>query len=178
MSNEISAFTAAVLPLFRVLPEMELINRFDDILALNSYYSNQVIEYRANIITDFRGYAVPSAVERLVRWDYRHPDIIFNEGFWPHVVPSDESEIVPENADLGAYVDFNFFSVFVSTARTYADPSTGLPTRWVPDYHDNAFEYEVFAAGGIDVNYSLGRVHQYWDEHEITFPGGIRPEFI
>ncbi|KAG8780961.1 hypothetical protein FRC12_022387 [Ceratobasidium sp. 428] len=178
MSNDLSVFTAAALSLFRTSPEVELMRRFDDILEHNPRYSNQTIEYRTDTVTDFRGYPVPSAVERLVRWDRRHPDIIFNEGFRPHIIPSDESGIVPENADLGVYVDHNTRSVFVSTARTYADSDTGLPIRWTPRAPANTFEYEVFAAGGIDINLSLGRANQYWDQHEITFPGGIRPEFI
>lgn len=40
------------------------------------------------------------------------------------------------------------------------------------------FEYEIFAYGGIDVNFVLGQDHQFANQHEIAFPGGIRREFI
>ncbi|KAG9122127.1 hypothetical protein FRC07_001629 [Ceratobasidium sp. 392] len=178
MSNDLSVFTAAALPFFRTAPEVDLMRRFDEILEHNPRYSHRAIEYRTDAVTDFRGYPVPAAVERLIRWDRRHPDIIFNEGFRPHETPADESGIARDNADLGVYVDSNSRSVFVSTARTYEDEDTGLPIRWAPHNLANRFEYEIFAAGGIDINLSLGRLNQYWDQHEIAFPGGIRPEFI
>lgn len=49
--------------------------------------------------------------------------------------------------------------------------------RWQPRGF-NQFEYEIFAFGGIDVNYVLGSNHRYANQHEIAFPGGIRREFI
>ncbi|KAG8791502.1 hypothetical protein FRC12_009033 [Ceratobasidium sp. 428] len=86
--------------------------------------------------------------------------------------------MTPESANLGAFVDRNVPSIFVATARYYAHPETGCPTRWVPRNVANMFEYEIFAAGWIDVNLSLGRSHAFAHQREVTFPGGIRPEFI
>lgn len=152
--------------------------RLENVLQSNEHYSGRAIEWRTDTVTDFRGYHVPAAAERLVRWDRRHPDVVFNDGFQPHVAPTDESGIVAANADLGAYVDSNIDSVFVGTARYYRNPDTNRPTRWVPRNIVNMFEYEVFANGGIDVNLSLGTSNRFFNQHEVAFPGGIRPEFI
>ncbi|KAG8719150.1 hypothetical protein FRC09_011549 [Ceratobasidium sp. 395] len=178
MSNDLSVFGAAALPFFRSAPEAELMNRLDSILRSNSHYARRSLEFRTDTVTDFREYPVPAAAERLIRWDYRHPDVIFNEGFRPLVAPTNEAGITPESANLGAFVDRNVPSIFVSTARYYAHPETGRPTRWVPRNIANMFEYEIFAVGGIDVNLSLGRSHAFANQREVTFPGGIRSEFI
>ncbi|KAG9126156.1 hypothetical protein FRC07_004675 [Ceratobasidium sp. 392] len=178
MSNDLSLFGAAAVPFFRNAPEADLMRRLDDVLRNNERYSERAIEWRTDTVNDFRGYSVPAAAERLVRWDPRHPNVVFNEGFLPHVAPGDEAGLVPDVADLGTYVDRNVQSIFISTARYYAHPETGRPTRWVPRNIANMFEYEVFAAGGIDVNLSLGQGNRFFNQREVAFPGGIRPEFI
>ena len=40
------------------------------------------------------------------------------------------------------------------------------------------FEYDIFAYGGIDVNRALGVAHEYHNQREIAFAGGILPEII
>ncbi|QRV80468.1 hemopexin domain protein [Ceratobasidium sp. AG-Ba] len=164
MSNSLSLFEAATIPFFRSAPEADLMRRLEEALQNNAHYSGRGIEWRTDSVTDFRGYHVPAAAERLVRWDRRHPDVVFNEGFRPHVAPADESAIVPANSDLGAYVDNNVESVFVGTARYYRNPDTHRPTRWVPRNIGNMFD--------------LGTGNRFFIQHEIAFPGGIRPEFI
>ncbi|KAG8737308.1 hypothetical protein FRC10_008366 [Ceratobasidium sp. 414] len=178
MSNDLSLFVAATIPFFRTTPEADLVRRLENVLQNNEHYSGRAIEWRTDSVHDFRGLRVPAAAERLVRWDRRHPDVVFTEGFQPHVAPADEASLVQANADLGAYVDNNVESVFVGTARYYRNPDTNRPTRWVPRNIANMFEYEVFANGGIDVNLSLGTSNRFFNQHEIAFPGGIRPEFI
>ncbi|KAG8762260.1 hypothetical protein FRC12_009115, partial [Ceratobasidium sp. 428] len=175
MSNDLSLFVAATVPFFRTAPEADLMRRLEDALQSNAHYSGRAIEWRTDTVNDFRGVNVPAAAERLVRWDSRHPNVVFNEGFQPHVAPGDEAGLVRDNADLGTYVDQNVESVFVGTARYYSHPETGRPTRWVPRNVANMFEYEVFAAGGIDVNLSLGTGNQFFNQREVAFPGGIRP---
>lgn len=172
MSND-ALLLAATITWFRENPNI-VIRRLDDILRQNSRYSRRTIEWRTDTVTDFRGLPVPAAAERLLRWDVRHPDIIFDQGFIPTVVPYDH-EIQAESADLGQYVDNNVPSIFVSTTRFYRQD--GRNTRWTPRNIRDHFEYEIFAYGGIDVNLSLGQ-HDYRNQMEITFPGGIRSEFI
>ncbi|KAG8699995.1 hypothetical protein FRC08_004989 [Ceratobasidium sp. 394] len=179
MSNDQSLFLAAAVPFFRTTPEADLMRQLDTAFHMNGRYSERAIEFRTDSVRDFRGFHVPAAAERLIRWDRRHPDVVFTEGFLPHVAPADHGSITPGYAwDLGAYVDSNVDSVFVGTARYYRNAETNRPTRWVPRNHANMFEYEVFANGGIDVNLSLGTGNRFFNQHEIAFPGGIRPEFI
>ncbi|KAG9126157.1 hypothetical protein FRC07_004676 [Ceratobasidium sp. 392] len=178
MSNDLSVFAAASLPFFRNAPESDLMRRLDDILQDNEHYRGRALEFRTDIVSDFRGRAVPAAADRLLRWDRRHPNTIFQEGFQPRATPGDEASLVRANADLGEYVDHNVPSIFVATTRYRPHHDTGRPTRWVPRDLANQFEYEVFAPGGIDVNLSLGRRNQYWNQHEVSFAGGIRREFI
>ncbi|KAG9096451.1 hypothetical protein FS749_008453 [Ceratobasidium sp. UAMH 11750] len=150
MSDDLSLFVAATVPFFRTTPQVDLMRRLENVLQSNEHYSARSIEWRADTVHDFRGLHVPAAAERLVRWDRRHPDIVFTEGFQPHVVPSDEASLVQANADLGAYVDNNVDSIFVGTARYYRHRETNRPTRWVPRNIANIFEYEVFANGARD----------------------------
>ncbi|KAG8723688.1 hypothetical protein FRC09_002222 [Ceratobasidium sp. 395] len=178
MSNDLTVFAAATALLFRSAPESFLMRRLDNILQDNTHYAGRAIEFRTDVVSDFRGQTVPATADRLLRWDRRHPDIVFQEGFRPLVAPGDEASLVGASADLGEYVDHNVPSIFVGTTRYRPHADTGRPTRWVPRNIANMFEYEVFAPGGIDVNLSLGRRNQYWNQHEIAFPGGIRREFI
>ncbi|KAK0438169.1 uncharacterized protein EV420DRAFT_1651551 [Desarmillaria tabescens] len=68
---------------------------------------------------------------------------------------------------------WNGFQPWVSPSNgNFPDEAfTSVTTR-------HRFEYEIFAYGGIDVNHVLGDGHQYANQHEIAFPGGIRREFI
>ncbi|ESK92802.1 Hemopexin domain-containing protein [Moniliophthora roreri MCA 2997] len=141
--------------------------------------SGRDLEWRTNIVSDFRGHSGVAAAERLIRWDRRHPNDIFGEGFLPIVAPQSlaEFEQLPDDQiNVADYVNENRDSVFVSTARYYTVDNRA--TRWQPRNINNSFEYEIFAHGGIDVNLSMGSYHQYWNQREILFPGGIRPESI
>ncbi|KAK0455355.1 Hemopexin-like domain-containing protein [Desarmillaria tabescens] len=122
---------------------------------------------------------VPTAAERLIRWDTLHPNDAFWNGFQPWVSPSNGN--FPDEAfNLRQYVVTNVRSIFVGTARYYRNNRNAL-VRWQPRVTTatrHRFEYEIFAYGGIDVNHVLGDGHQYANQHEIAFPGGIRREFI
>ncbi|KAI0676608.1 hypothetical protein C8Q78DRAFT_1065378 [Trametes maxima] len=120
----------------------------------------------------------PAAAERLIRWDLRGPQEVFWTGFPPLVYPSD-GQYPPEAFNLRDYVANNDPSIFVGTARFYRN-DRGVLTRWqrrVTVSTRHRFEYDIYAYGGIDVNHVLGD-HTYANQHEIAFPGGIRPELI
>ncbi|KAI1273594.1 hypothetical protein F5Y07DRAFT_411191 [Xylaria sp. FL0933] len=167
-------FLAAALQWFHDNAE-HVISRLDD--ALENSRPGHVIEWRTDTVTDFRGHTVPASGERLVRWDSRHPNVIFRDGFRPQYAAESGDGLADEHADLHRYVRYNAQSIFVGTARYYRNENNS-PTRWVPREIGDRFEYEIYAHGGIDVNLSLGYHHRYFNQREIAFPGGIRPEFI
>ncbi|KAF4627639.1 hypothetical protein G7Y89_g10512 [Cudoniella acicularis] len=121
---------------------------------------------------------VPAAAQRLIRWARQHPNQIFRAGFEPR---NDGGEF-----NLAAYVGGAVDSLFVSTTRCFMED--GCLMRWRPDTTHRArdaqyrserrYEYEIYAHGGIDVNRSLGENHQFHEQNEIAFPGGIRRELI
>lgn len=75
--------------------------------------------------------------------------------------------MVNSSINLRSYVANGRDSVFVSTTRS----------DWGPRYRARLFRYDIFAPGGIDVNPTLG-AHQYDNQNEVAFVGGIRREFI
>jgi len=96
----------------------------------------------------------------LRRLDDRAPDSVFLLGFQPK---DRDGEY-----DLSEYVLHNYASPFVST--TYRDD---LYRTW-----GVRWQYLVQVPGGIDVNGTIGDDHQYADQEEVAFPGGIRSRFI
>ncbi|KAH3757992.1 toxin 1 [Pelomyxa schiedti] len=138
------------------------------------------VRFRTETVPDYRDRngqrVVPRQAERLVRWDRRNPDTIFAMGF----VPQEEADEIQNDPhsdalNLSQFVAENTPSVFVSTARYYN--VNGQARRWQPRNRTNTFEYEIYAPGGIDVNATLGQ-HQYCNQREVAFPGGIRREYI
>lgn len=92
------------------------------------------------------------------RSDNRSPELIFENGFGPRDTTY---------TDLADYVAEDKPSAFVSTSRS-DDIGVEIGAKYT---------YEIDAPGGIDVNETLGP-HEKSYEHEISFPGGIRSEFI
>lgn len=122
---------------------------------------------------------IPAAAERLVRWDLRHPNVIFHDGFVPQAPPA-PGTFPADSFNLGQYVSENVHSIFVGTAR-YRRNDEGKVGRWAPRVtkkNRHRFEYEIFAYGGIDVNHCMGTDHAFANQHEIAFPGGIKPQLI
>ncbi|PQA97107.1 hypothetical protein B0A69_03425 [Chryseobacterium shigense] len=110
--------------------------------------------------------------QRLIRWDRRPPNQIFGEGFVPFV----NTQPRAIEANLPHYVSTNSPSIFVSTTQTFDEGRRW----WVPydmRYVAVYYAYEIYAPGGIDVNASLGE-HEYDDQNEIAFPGGIQSQYI
>lgn len=121
--------------------------------------------------------------QRLVRYDLRHPNEIFENGF-----------VVRSYLELHRY-NWNIFTYalgifnpaetpFVSTALTRLR-ADNLWEGWMPSPgsyrmmdRDRLYVYEIFAPGGIDLNQSLGYASPFPEQNEVTFVGGIRREFI
>ncbi|OTP24823.1 RICIN domain-containing protein, partial [Enterococcus mundtii] len=116
--------------------------------------------------------------ERLLRYDDRGPEEIFLEGFVPHNAERTVYEYVWDLLDYVAGRTDTDVTPFVSTTRPEIGPN-GEIRQWMPDMmFRTRYVYEIFAPGGIDVNASLGSGSPYPEQLEITFPGGIRREFI
>lgn len=98
----------------------------------------------------------------LFRSDGRDPSVIFEQGFAP-------KDTVNGQYDVTSYVLQNQPSPYVST--TY-DPELFKKWKKVP------WDYFIDAPGGIDVNKTIGNQHQYADQLEVAFPGGVDRHFI
>ncbi|MFG2907649.1 ADP-ribosyltransferase [Kitasatospora sp. NPDC048286] len=98
----------------------------------------------------------------LFRSDGRDPSVIFEQGFAA-------KDTVNGQYDITSYVLQNQPSPFVST--TY---DAALYKKWkkVP------WDYFIDAPGGIVVNETIGDQHQYADQVEVAFPGGVDRHFI
>lgn len=98
---------------------------------------------------------------QLYRTDGRGPEIVFEQGFHPKA-PLDGQY------DLEQYVLVNQPSPYVSTSYNH-----DLYKSW-----KNGWNYYIDAPGGVDVNETIGDTHQYADQVEVAFPGGVAREFI
>lgn len=116
--------------------------------------------------------------ERLLRYDDRGPEEIFLEGFAPHNAERTIYDYLWNLLDYVAGRTDAEVTPFVSTTRPEIGPN-GEIMQWTPDsMFRTSHVYEIFAPGGIDINASLGSGSPYPEQLEITFPGGIRREFI
>jgi len=131
---------------------------------------------------------VDAAYERLSRWswvtdlpggDIEHPNNVFHIGFIPRHRPA-PGQYPASEFNLAQYVAHNTESIFVGTTRFIrnAQGQLRLWERRLTQATQHRFQYEIFAYGGIDVNHVLGDTHEYANQNEIAFPGGIRPQFI
>ncbi len=144
-----------------------------------SFASPNGLHMREQTIDSNTGQIQIDNEHRLLRWDRRPPNDIFLNGFIPRVTNQNLSPV--EDTHLLNYLRTNSPSIFVSTTRARYN-NLGLEiTPWTPHSANNniIYRYEIFAPGGIDINASFSRNHNpFPNEDEITFPGGIRPEFI
>jgi len=121
---------------------------------------------------------IPTAAQRLFRWTTEKPKRVFRQGFRPPVTPK-ENKFPPSAFDLRGYVGNGTASIFIGTTRPYRNPDNTLG-GWKPRVlkgNKDRFKYEVFAYGGINVDRVLG-THDYENQREIAFPGGIAPRMI
>lgn len=98
----------------------------------------------------------------LYRADGRGPEIVFQEGFKP-------KDVVNGQYDLEQYVLVNQPSPYVSTTYDH-----DLYKKW----WKSGWNYYIDAPGGIDVNQTIGDTHQWADQVEVAFPGGIARKYI
>ncbi|MBO0473722.1 hypothetical protein IGL98_001011 [Enterococcus sp. DIV0840] len=115
----------------------------------------------------------------LLRHDARGPNDIFTQGF---ALRNQHENFVNLRWNLGIYVSGRYRNrdnPFVSTTRPEVDENGQIVRQWTPNsWYQQEYIYEIFAPGGIDINASLNNQSPYPEQLEITFPGGIRPEFI
>lgn len=113
---------------------------------------------------------------RLLRWDQRPPNEIFEMGFIPQIRYAEPES---QATNLYGYVRSNTHSIFVSTTTTRINESGRVYKPWTPrNLSGIRYQYEIFAPGGIDINTSFGIDSPFPTQNEIAFPGGIRPQFI
>ncbi|KAG6828576.1 hypothetical protein H0H92_007506 [Tricholoma furcatifolium] len=160
MSNK-DFFTACAVPWF--------LKKTDDIEQQINNQLQYLLKDSTNVVWRTQG------VENgLVRWDDRHPDIVFKDGFVPRANPP-QGQLRYGIVDLWRYVVYHDLAIFVSTTRTQR-VGTAVE-RWAPNNLTSLFEYTIHVYGGIEVNATLGD-HKFVHQDEISFPGGIRREFI
>ncbi|KAL6303072.1 hypothetical protein BKA93DRAFT_750835 [Sparassis latifolia] len=180
--SDLDPFAAAVFSWFRD-DTQSLMNRIAAVLASSSLYPGRTVQWRPTQATDFRNLHLPASAERLIRWDTRRPEDVFEKGFVPRAQPSNSTQLQDRQLDIATYVMNNVPSIFVSTTRTLASytPSVPEPLIWTADNRHivdrTSFRYEIYAHGGIDVNESLG-THHHQHQHGVAFAGGIRREFV
>lgn len=117
-------------------------------------------------------------IEAVYRLDGRHYQDIFQTGFRPRP-PNDPQ-------DLARYYNLERFvndggspgdetpaepSVFISTTRS---------SSWRPTVTADCilYRYEIFAPGGIDAVLTLRHRNDHPNQQEISFAGGICPQYI
>eukprot|EP00268_Persea_americana_P024250 TRINITY_DN2369_c0_g1_i2.p1 TRINITY_DN2369_c0_g1~~TRINITY_DN2369_c0_g1_i2.p1 ORF type:complete len:532 (+),score=37.79 TRINITY_DN2369_c0_g1_i2:53-1597(+) len=116
-------------------------------------------------------------VEAVYRWDERPYEVIFRTGFRPR---DQQGTSLKDFYDLERHVNGGGApagcapadSAFVSTTRS---------TSWRPRLTTDTilYRYEIFAPGGIDTVLTLPRSrHNYRNQQEIAFVGGISPQYI
>ncbi|EPE31971.1 ADP-ribosylation [Glarea lozoyensis ATCC 20868] len=123
---------------------------------------------------------IEASAEHIARWDTRVPENIFKEGFAPRT---------PRHWTTFGMHNFKSYqqsqsvaSVFVATARCFQDDKS-KPAMWKPQNWNDGTKYKYAVSGcygGIDVNATIAqnKASHFKSEHEITFVGGIRKEFI
>ncbi|EMK2598523.1 RICIN domain-containing protein [Bacillus bombysepticus] len=140
-------------------------------------HSNKEPKWRKKILKDLDGKTKRDRAQRLIRWDRRPPNEILLNGFLPQVVDSSPTD---SETNLYNFVKKNSKSIFVSTTKQQFKSNGNKGKIWTPRSISTGiiYEYEIFAPGGIEINESFGNNSPWPNQHEVTFPGGIRPEFI
>lgn len=116
-------------------------------------------------------------IEAVYRWDNRPYQEIFQTGFTPR--PQSPTQTLADYFNLVQHVNHAGMpgdpaalgSVFVSTTRL---------ARFRPIVTRNCtlYRYEIFAPGGIDVCLTLGDDYDHFRQREISYAGGISPQYI
>ncbi|XP_057812748.2 uncharacterized protein LOC131026787 [Cryptomeria japonica] len=116
-------------------------------------------------------------IEAVYRWDDRPPDIVFQTGFLPR---PDGSTRVEDYYNLELFVNRGGSPADTSPVDTSVYVSTTRLRSWRPLVPASIvlYWYQIYAPGGIDAVLTLRERNGYPNQQEISFAGGIRPQYI
>lgn len=117
-------------------------------------------------------------IEAVYRWDGRPYQEIFQTGFRPR--PPNDPQDLAHYYNLECFVNSAGSPVDVTPAETSVFVSTTRSTSWRPPVTASCilYRYEIFAPGGIDALQTLGDRNYYPRQQQISFAGGIGPQYI
>lgn len=172
--SETNGVTAAVVNWFRILYWAALHMYIYCFVEGVGYFD---IHWRPRTFVSGNGEVLEDRSQRLIRWDLRPPNHIFQHGFYPWV---SDSFVDFHDTNLYDYVEDGTPNIYVSTTRTLYNREGQPLETWVPNERNTThfYEYEIYAPGGIDINATLGERSPFPDQQEIAFPGGIDRRFI
>lgn len=117
-------------------------------------------------------------IEAVYRWDGRPYQEIFQTGFRPR--PPNDPEYVADYYNLERFVNGAGSPGDETPAETSVFVSTTRLNSWKPRVTATCilYRYEIFAPGGIDAVLTLRDRNDYPTQQEISFAGGIGPQYI
>lgn len=117
-------------------------------------------------------------IEAVYRWDGRPYQEIFQTGFRPR--PPNDPRDLTRYYNLECFVNSAGSPVDETPAETSVFVSTTRSTDWRPSVRASCilYRYQIFAPGGIDAVLTLGGRNHYPNQQEISFAGGISPQYI
>ncbi|GLJ08515.1 hypothetical protein SUGI_0090300, partial [Cryptomeria japonica] len=118
-----------------------------------------------------------SIIEAVYRWDARRPEEIFQTGFTPRPQGSTR---VKDYYNLQLFVNRGGSPGDTSHADSSVFVSTTRLRSWRPMVPVTCilYWYQIYAPGGIDAVITLGVHNEFPNQLEISFAGGIRPQYI
>lgn len=117
-------------------------------------------------------------IEPVYRWDERPPEEILQTGFRPR--PPNDPRDLTRYYNLECFVNSAGSPVDETPAETSVFVSTTRSGPWRPSVRASCilYRYEIFAPGGIDAVLTLRDRNHYPNQQEISFAGGIGPQYI
>lgn len=117
-------------------------------------------------------------IEAVYRWDGRPYQEIFQTGFRPR--PPNDPRDLTRYYNLECFVNSGGSPADETPAETSVFVSTTRSNKWKPSVTAACilYRYEIFAPGGIDAVLTLGDRNHYPNQQEISFAGGIGPQYI
>lgn len=117
-------------------------------------------------------------IEAVYRWDGRPYQEIFQTGFRPQ--PPNDPQYLDDYYNLERFVNGAGSPADETPAETSVFVSTTRSTSWRPAVTADCilYRYQIFAPGGIDAVLTLGDRNHYPNQQEISFAGGISPQYI
>lgn len=117
-------------------------------------------------------------IEAVYRWDGRPYQEIFQTGFRPR--PPNDPQYLDDYYNLERFVNGAGSPADETPAEPSVFVSTTRSTSWRPRVTADCilYRYQIFAPGGIDAVLTLGDRNHYPNQQEISFAGGISPQYI